>query len=84
MPFFLGPRLDAVVQPIPLPPELAAKARGISSNPNNPLLAAYGEKALIGWLRSHPRVARRWWSDVLAARSDLPQPPERADGDWDH
>jgi len=68
VPFFLGPRLDAVVEPITLPPELAARARGIDDDPDNPLLAAFGEKALIGWLRSHPRVASRWWSDVPHAR----------------
>ena len=64
--FFLAPRLDAVVEPLALPAELAARARGISDDPDNPLLSAYGENALLGWLRSHPRVARRWWSDVLA------------------
>lgn len=68
VPFFLGPRLDAVVEPLVLPPELAARARGVSDFPDNPLLAAFGENALIGWLRSHPEVARRWWSDVLETR----------------
>jgi hypothetical protein len=24
----------------------------------------YGENALKGWLRAHPRVAVRWWSDI--------------------
>jgi isopenicillin N synthase-like dioxygenase len=70
IPFFLGPRLDAVVEPLQLPPELAAEARGVTQDPDNPLLAAFGQNALLGWLRSHPRVAERWWSDVLAARSD--------------
>lgn len=74
VPFFLGPRLNAVVEPITLPPGLAARARGVDDDPDNPLLAAYGEKALIGWLRSHPEVARRWWSDILVTRPDLPQP----------
>lgn len=69
VPFFLGPRLDAVVEPLTLPPELAAQARGVTQDPDNPLLAEYGENALVGWLRSHPRVAERWWSDVLARRS---------------
>ena len=68
IPFFLGPRLDAVVEPLSLPPDLAARARGVTQDPDNPLLAAFGENTLIGWLRSHPRVAARWWSDVLAAR----------------
>ncbi|WP_405540130.1 isopenicillin N synthase family oxygenase [Streptomyces sp. NBC_00075] len=66
IPFFLGPRLDAVVKPLQLPPELAARSRGVTDDPDNPLLAAFGENAVVGWLRSHPRVAERWWSDVLA------------------
>jgi isopenicillin N synthase-like dioxygenase len=66
--FFLAPRLDAVVEPLTLPPGLAARARGVTEDPDNPLLAAYGEKALLGWLRSHPRVAERWWPDVLTER----------------
>ncbi|MCM6778614.1 isopenicillin N synthase family oxygenase [Nocardia sp. CDC159] len=69
VPFFLGPRLDAVVEPLVLPPELAARARGVSAEADNPLHARFGENALRGWLRSHPEVARRWWSDVLAERS---------------
>lgn len=68
VPFFLAPRLDAVVEPLPLPPELAALARGVTQDADNPLLAAYGEKALLGWLRSHPRVAERWWPDLDPAR----------------
>src|SRR2546429_9721856 len=68
IPFFLGPRLDAVVKPLQLPPELAALSRGVTDDPENPLLAAFGENAVVGWLRSHPRVAERWWSDVLAKR----------------
>lgn len=66
IPFFLGPRLDAVVKPLSLPAELAALSRGVTDDPDNPLLAAFGENAVVGWLRSHPRVAERWWSDVLA------------------
>ncbi|HVV07815.1 isopenicillin N synthase family dioxygenase [Amycolatopsis sp.] len=68
IPFFLGPRLDAVVEPLKLPAELAGQARGVSEEEHNPLLAAYGENALVGWLRSHPKVAERWWSDVSADR----------------
>jgi isopenicillin N synthase-like dioxygenase len=60
--FFLAPRLDAVVEPMALPTQLAAEATGVSRDPDNPLLAAYGENALMGWLRSHPNVVERWWS----------------------
>lgn len=70
LPFFLGPRLDAVVTPLRLPPELATRSRGVTDDPDNPLLAAFGENALVGWLRSHPRVAERWWSDVLAKKTE--------------
>ncbi len=69
VPFFLGPRLDSVIEEIPLPPELAAQARGVDADPDNPLLTQYGENTLKGWLRAHPAVAERWWSDVLVARS---------------
>ncbi|MEC3981327.1 isopenicillin N synthase family dioxygenase [Amycolatopsis sp. H20-H5] len=69
VPFFLAPRLDAVVEPLQLPPELAAKTRGVSQEKDNPLHASYGENALVGWLRSHPDVAERWWADVLAERA---------------
>jgi isopenicillin N synthase-like dioxygenase len=68
VPFFLGPRFDAVVAPLILPPELAAQAAGVTDDPANPLHAAYGENALRGWLRSHPDVAQRWWPEVLARR----------------
>ncbi|HYJ74479.1 MAG TPA: 2-oxoglutarate and iron-dependent oxygenase domain-containing protein [Kineosporiaceae bacterium] len=66
IPFFLDPRLDAVVEPLQLPRELAAEARGVEDDPDNPLLAQYGEKSLLGWLRSHPKVAERWHPDLLA------------------
>ncbi len=42
---------------------------GVTADPDNPLLPGYGENALVGWLRSHPRVAEKWWADVLARRS---------------
>jgi len=67
VPVFLGPRLDAVVTPLELPPALAGQARGVEQDPENVLRAEFGEKALVGWLRSHPRVAQRWYADVLAA-----------------
>jgi isopenicillin N synthase-like dioxygenase len=70
VPVFLGPRLDAVVTPIELPAELAAQARGVDQDPDNVLSPEFGEKALTGWLRSHPRVAQRWWSDVLETRGE--------------
>lgn len=69
IPFFLGPRQNAVVEPMALPPALAAQAGGVTADPDNPLLPGYGENALVGWLGSHPRAAEMWWADVLARRS---------------
>nr|WP_225953238.1 2-oxoglutarate and iron-dependent oxygenase domain-containing protein [Kibdelosporangium phytohabitans] len=66
IPFFLGPRLDAVVEPLTLPAGLAGQARGVSEEKDNPLHAQFGANALVGWLRSHPKVAERWWADVTA------------------
>jgi isopenicillin N synthase-like dioxygenase len=67
IPVFLDPRLDAVVEPLSLPPELAAEARGVENDPDNPLLAQYGQKSLLGWVRSHPAVAQRWHSPTSSA-----------------
>src|SRR3954469_1663055 len=69
VPLSLGPRLDAVVEPLTLPPELAARARGVDDDPDNPILPEYGTKTLLGWIRSHPRVAERWWPELTAQRS---------------
>jgi isopenicillin N synthase-like dioxygenase len=62
IPFFPG--LDAVVPVVELPTGLAAQARGIEQDPANPMSSTYGENAIKGWLRAHPRVAERWWADV--------------------
>lgn len=65
VPFFLGPRLDAEMPVMPLPSELAAESRGVDQDPDNPVLAHFGENTLKGWLRAHPKVAEVWWTDVL-------------------
>jgi isopenicillin N synthase-like dioxygenase len=64
--FFLGARLDAIVPVLTLPPELARDARGVESDPRNPLLRQVGQNYLKGRLRSHPDVARRHYADVIA------------------
>ena len=58
VPFFWSPRLDAVVDPVPLPLELQAQARGISDDPENPMLSSYGMNVLKGRVRAHPDVAQ--------------------------
>jgi isopenicillin N synthase-like dioxygenase len=63
--FFLGARLDATVPLLSLPSPLAAQARGPERDPNNPLFRDVGQNYLKGRLRSHPDVARRYYSDLI-------------------
>lgn len=57
--FFFSPKLESKLHPVPLTPELAADAPGVTLAPENPLLPTFGDNALKGWLRSHPEVAAR-------------------------
>jgi isopenicillin N synthase-like dioxygenase len=63
--FFLGARLDATVPLLKLSPELAARSRGVTQDPQNPLFREVGRNYLKGRLRSHPDVARRHHADLL-------------------
>ncbi|TAP43589.1 2-oxoglutarate and iron-dependent oxygenase domain-containing protein [Arthrobacter sp. S39] len=65
VPFFWSPRLDAVIDPVPLPPELEAQARGISDDPSNPMLASFGMNMLKGRMRAHPDVTERHYPDLI-------------------
>jgi isopenicillin N synthase-like dioxygenase len=65
VPFFWSPRLDAVIEPVPLPPELKAQARGISDDPANPMLASFGMNMLKGRMRAHPDVTERHYPDLM-------------------
>jgi isopenicillin N synthase-like dioxygenase len=65
VPFFWSPRLDAVIHPVPLPPELKAAARGITDDPTNPLLASFGMNMLKGRMRAHPDVTERHYPELL-------------------
>ena len=66
VPFFWSPRLDAVIDKVELPTELAAQARGVSDDPTNPMLASYGANVLKGWLRAHPETARRHYPQLVS------------------
>jgi isopenicillin N synthase-like dioxygenase len=69
--YFFNPKLEATLAPVTLPAELAARAPGgASSDPDNPILANYGENSLKVRLRAHPDVARRHHADLLASASD--------------
>ena len=61
--------LDAQLPLIQLPPELAARSRGVTEDPTNPIYARYGENALKSRLRAHPDVAAIHHADLLAARA---------------
>ncbi|MDQ0680199.1 isopenicillin N synthase-like dioxygenase [Arthrobacter pascens] len=65
VPFFWSPRLDAVIEPVPLPPELKAQARGISDDPSNPMLASFGLNMLKGRMRAHPDVTERHYPQLM-------------------
>ncbi|MDQ1199933.1 isopenicillin N synthase family oxygenase [Rhodococcus sp. SORGH_AS_0303] len=59
VPYFLSPALDARVPLIDLPPELAARSRGVDTDPDNPLFRTYGENAWKSRTRAHPDVAEK-------------------------
>jgi isopenicillin N synthase-like dioxygenase len=63
--FFLGAHLDATVPLLTLPPDLAAEARGVTQDPQNPLFREVGRNYLKSRLRSHPDVAQRHHADLL-------------------
>ncbi|MDQ0635562.1 isopenicillin N synthase-like dioxygenase [Arthrobacter pascens] len=65
VPFFWSPRLNAVIDPVPLPPELKAQARGISDDPTNPMLASFGLNMLKGRMRAHPDVTERHYPELM-------------------
>lgn len=67
IPFFFNPALDQRLPLIALPDDLAARARGVSDDPTNPIHALYGENALKSRLRAHPDVAAIHHADLVAA-----------------
>lgn len=66
--FFFNPKLETTLTPLRLPAEIAAQAPGgASADPNNPILANYGDNSLKVRLRAHPDVAQRHHADLLAS-----------------
>ena len=61
-----------------LPPELAAGGGRRGHDPDEPDPARVRLEELRGWLRSHPRVAERWWPDLTAQRAERSRRPVRA------
>ncbi len=65
--YFFNPQLEATLAPIELPAHLAALAPGgDSDDPDNPILANYGDNSLKVRLRAHPDVAAVHHADLLA------------------
>jgi hypothetical protein len=56
-----------------LSPELAAEARGLTQDPQNPLFREAGRNCLKSRLRSHPDVAQRHHSDLLNPAQKSPE-----------
>jgi isopenicillin N synthase-like dioxygenase len=58
IPFFYAPALDETIPTLTLPPELQAKANGVTVDAaGQPLFDTYGKNALKSRLRAHPDVA---------------------------
>ena len=71
--FFFNAQLNSTVPLLELPPELAAKSRGATRDPLNPLFREIGKNQLKSRLRSHPDVAQRHHADLLAS-DEYPAP----------
>jgi isopenicillin N synthase-like dioxygenase len=71
--FFLGASHDAVVPVLNLSLQLAAEARGLTQDPQNPLFREAGRNYLKSRLRSHPDVAQRHHSDLLDPAQKSPE-----------
>ncbi|MCU1422070.1 MAG: 2-oxobutyrate oxidase [Microbacteriaceae bacterium] len=57
VPFFFNPALDTAIPLLPLPPELAAQAEGVTADPDDPIFGVFGDNILKSRLRAHPDVA---------------------------
>lgn len=65
IPFFFNPALDSTFPTVPLPPELAAEARGVTQDPGNVISGTFGENMLKARLRAHPDVAALHHPDLV-------------------
>ena len=68
IPFFFNPGLAAEVPVVPLRPEYAERARGVTQDASNVISARYGDNLLKARLRAHPDVAARHHADLLSAQ----------------
>lgn len=66
IPFFFNPALDSTIPRVALPPELAARARGVTQDPDNVISGTFGDNVLKARLRAHPDVAAIHHPDLVA------------------
>ena len=60
--YFFNPKLEAKLEPVPLPPELAGEAHGAqNTDPNDPVFNVVGANILKTRLRAHPDVAAKYY-----------------------
>ena len=64
--YFMAAQLDATVPVLDLPAAMKAVSKGVSTDPDNPLLSHVGENVLKGRIRSHPHAG-------TASDRDTPQ-----------
>ena len=67
IPFFFNPNIDAEVPSVELPPELAARARGVTQDAANVIGSRYGDNLLKARLRAHPDVAAIHHPDLVGS-----------------
>lgn len=66
--YFPHPKYEANFEPVALPPDMAARAHGSAGGDvADPIHGCFGDNYLKIRLRSHPDVAARFYSDVVAA-----------------
>ncbi|MCU1397035.1 MAG: isopenicillin synthase family oxygenase [Acidimicrobiales bacterium] len=64
--YFFNPAMEATLEPVELPPDLAALAPGgQNANPDDPVLSTYGDNWLKFRIRSHPDVAAIHHPDLV-------------------
>ncbi len=63
--YFFNPRIEANLEPIPLPKELAGAAHGPqNTDPDDPVFNVVGENILKTRLRAHPDVAAKFYGII--------------------
>lgn len=69
IPFFFNPNLGAEVPVVPLRPELAERARGVTQDATNVITNSHGANLLKARLRAHPDVAAIHHADLVGSRA---------------